>query len=171
MIKNSLKAWGWDADRKPTTKTLKTLLLNVVMKLRPSLPYNRSQCITIFLSPKTCVTVTLMAVYMMQLDFASNSSPTDFSRTLRLQPSCIRDQDANHPLGYHKGSTKEWIYLSSWNRSGRKRNISVFNLEFTYIFPEHRMLFWENCQLFIWVLERNQGQIKAIRTFWSTVKC
>lgn len=48
-----------------------------------------------------------MTIHMMQVDFVPNSSPTDFSRTLRLQPSCIRDQDAEHPLGHHKGTTKE----------------------------------------------------------------
>lgn len=116
------------------------------------------------------VTVSLMTIYKVQLYFMPELGATDFCRTLRLQPSCIRDQEANQPWGHRKGSTKDRIYLSSQNRAGRPRNICVFNLEFTYSFLEHHILCWENCQLFIWVLEENQGHIKAIHTFWCSLK-
>lgn len=116
------------------------------------------------------VTVSLMTIYKVQLYFMPELGATDFCRTLRLQPSCIRDQEANQPWGHHKGSTKDRIYLSSHNRAGRPRNICVFNLEFTYSFLEHHILCWENCQLFIWVREESQGHIKAIHTFWCSLK-
>lgn len=80
---------------------------------------------------KKGVTVSLMTIYKIQLDFVPELGAIDFCRTLRLQPSCIRDQEANQPWGHHKGSTKDRMYLSSWNRAGRPRNICVFNLEFT----------------------------------------
>lgn len=80
---------------------------------------------------KKGVTVSLMTIYKIQLDFVPELGAIDFCRTLRLQPSCIRDQEANQLWGHHKGSTKDRIYLSSWNRAGRPRNICVFNLEFT----------------------------------------
>lgn len=38
------------------------------------------------------------------LRWIPEQSPNDFSRTLRLQLSCIRDQAMNHPWGHHKGS-------------------------------------------------------------------